>query len=219
MSLILHGYRYSVYLRVVRMVLAEKQLAYTQVEVDPFKADVPPAYLALNPFGRVPTLVDGNFAFYETCAICRYLDEAFPGRALQPTAPRARARMAQIVAIIDAYGYWPMVRQVFAQRVFAVALGNTPDEAMIADGITKSHPVLAALDALVEGDGPLAGGAAYSLADLHLAPMIAYFVAAPEGMAALAAHPGLTAWWAVMCRRPSLGSTDPGLPEPANSAR
>ena len=57
MALILHGYRYSVYVRIVRLVLAEKAVAYDQVEVNPFATEVPEAYLALHPFGRVPALV------------------------------------------------------------------------------------------------------------------------------------------------------------------
>ena len=194
------------------MVLAEKRLAYRHRELNPFAADVPADYLELHPFKRVPTLVHGDFVLYETTAITRYLDEAFPGPALQPLAPQARARMAQIIAIIDSYGYWPMVRQVFSQRVFAPAMGNMPDEAMIVDGITKSYRVLAALEALANHDGPLMGGPNWSLADLHLAPMMAYFTAAPEGAAALSTHPKLTAWWAVMAATSSLRDTAPGLP-------
>lgn len=212
MALVVHGYRYSVYVRIVRMVLAEKHLAYAHREVNPFAANVPADYLALHPFKRVPTLMHGDFALYETAAIARYLDEAFAGPALQPTTPQARARMAQIIAIIDSYGYWPMVRQVFSQRVFAPAQGNTPDETMIADGIAKSHHVLAALEALAGDGGPLVGGTGWSLADLYLAPMMAYFTAAPEGAAALAPYKTLAAWWSIMRVAPSLTATDPGLP-------
>jgi hypothetical protein len=100
MSLVLHGFRYSVYVRIARIALAEKGLTYEHVEIDPFAADVPIEYLTLHPFKRVPVLVDGDFALYETEAITRYIDEAFPGPALQPSEPRQRARMAQIISII-----------------------------------------------------------------------------------------------------------------------
>lgn len=160
----------------------------------------------------MPTLVDDDFVLYETTAITRYLHEAFAGPVLQPGAPRARARMAQIIAIIDSYGHRPMVRQVFAQRVFAVASGRTADEAAIADGIAQSHCVLSALEALADNGGPLVGGPNWSLADLHLAPMMAYFTAAPEGLSALAAYPSLLVWWARLRVAPSLIATDPGLP-------
>ena len=93
-------------------------MAYERVEVNPFAPEVPASYLALHPFGRVPALVHDGFALYETGAIIRYIDRAFPGPALQPTEPRALARMDQMIGIVDAYAYWPMVRQVFSHRVF-----------------------------------------------------------------------------------------------------
>lgn len=120
MSMVLHGFRYSVYVRIARIALAEKELTYENVEIDPFATDVPIEYLTLHPFKRVPVLVDSDFALYETEAITRYIDEAFPGPALQPSEPRQRARMAQIISIIDSYGYVPMVRQVAGERVFAL---------------------------------------------------------------------------------------------------
>src|SRR5258708_19443585 len=92
MALILHGYRYSVYQRIARLTLAEKGVSYQQVEVNPFAPDVPTAYLALHPFGRVPALVHEGFALYETAAITRYIDRVFPGPALQPAEPKALAR-------------------------------------------------------------------------------------------------------------------------------
>ena len=83
MSLVLHGYHYSVYNRIARLALAEKGVAYDRVEVNPF-ADIPAEYLALHPFGRVPTLVHDGFVLYETGAITRYVDRTFAGPALQP---------------------------------------------------------------------------------------------------------------------------------------
>lgn len=133
MALVLHGFRYSVYVRVARIALAEKGLAYEHVEVDPFAPDMPIEYLDLHPFKRVPTLVDGDFVLYETEAITRYIDEAFPGPMLQPTEPRHRARMAQIISVIDSYGYVSMVRHVAGERVFASLRRRQPDEALISD--------------------------------------------------------------------------------------
>jgi glutathione S-transferase len=211
MALVLHGYRYSVYVRIVRLVLAEKGVAYDQVEVNPFAADVPAGYRALHPFGRVPTLVHDGFVLYETGAISRYLDRAFGGPSLQPEAPQALARMDQIIGIADAYAYWPLVRQVFSHRVFRPALGRPADEAEIAQGLAGAVTVLAALDALVS-EGFVAGRT-LSLADLHLGAMIAYFAAAPEGAALLDRHRRLAAWWRALSRRPSFAATDPLLPD------
>jgi glutathione S-transferase len=211
MALELHGYRYSVYLRIVAMALIEKKLVWTHVEIDPFADEVPESYLALNPFGRVPTLVHDGFVLYETTAITRYIDEAFAGIPLQPADPRERARMNQLIAIADSYGYWPMVRQVFSHRVFRPTQGRAGDEAVIAEGLQKSKTVLAALDRLAAG-GPFLIGSSLSLADLHLGAMIAYFTAAEEGRGELLRHPKLSAWWVAFSARPSLVKSDPGLP-------
>ena len=207
----LHGYRYSVYLRIVAMTLLEKGVPWTHVEVDPFAETVPESYLALNPFGRVPTLVHDGFVLYETTAITRYVDEAFAGAPLHPADARGRARMNQIIAVADSYGYWPLVRQVFSHRVFGPAQGRAGDEAAIAEGLRKSKAVLAALDGLAAG-GPFLAGSSLSLADLNLGAMVDYFTAAEEGRAELARHPGLSQWWVAFSQRPSLLRTDPGLP-------
>jgi glutathione S-transferase len=213
MPLVLHGYRYSVYVRIARLALAEKGVAYERVEVNPFAPDVPTAYLALHPFGRVPTLVHDDFALYETGAITRYLDRSFAGPALQPRSPHALGRMDQIIAVVDSYGYWPLVRQVFSHRVFRPAIGQPADEAEIGRGLAGAAKVLAALETLAAPDAFLVGPD-LSLADFHLGAMIAYFAAAPEGSALLHNHPRLAAWWLHLNRRPSFAATDPGLPSP-----
>jgi len=213
MALVLHGFRFSVYVRIARIVLAEKGLAYEHAEIDPFLPDVPTEYLDLHPFGRVPALVDGDFVLYETGAITRYIDEAFEGPGLQPTEPRHRARMAQVISIIDSYGYTSMVRQVAGERVFARFRGRTPDEALIRAGVERSLRVLDALEAIAPDDSPIAGGECWSLADYHLAPMMAYFTAAPEGEEAVACYTRLSAWWEVIRGRKSFKDTDPGPPE------
>ena len=212
MALVLHGFRYSVYVRVARIALAEKGLAYEHVEVDPFAPDMPAEYLDLHPFRRVPTLVDEDFVLYETGAITRYIDEAFPGPMLQPKESRQRARMAQIISVIDSYGYVSMVRQVAGERVFAPLRGRQPDEALIRTGLEASRRVLDALENITPGDGPVAGGEVWSLADFHLAPMMVYFTTAPEGAEALARYRKLSAWWQVMRDRNSVQAVATGLP-------
>lgn len=50
-----------------------------------------PAYRALNPNGRVPTLEEGGFVLWESNAIMRYFCESYGGEALYPAEPRTRA--------------------------------------------------------------------------------------------------------------------------------
>ncbi len=213
MTLILHGYRYSVYVRIVRLVLAEKGLAYEQVEVNPFAPDVPADYLALHPFGRVPTLVHEGFALYETGAISRYVDRAFPGPALQPADAQRLARMDQIMGVVDAYAYWPLVRQVFVHDVVRPHRGTAGDVAELEKGLEAAAKTLDALQALAEADAWLTGPD-ISLADFHLGAMVAYFAQSPRGAELLAARPQLAGWWRRLGARPSFAATEPGLPVP-----
>lgn len=208
MVLTLHGYRPSVYTRVARLALAEKGLAYGYAEVKPFAPDPPADYLALHPFNRVPTLVHDGFVLYETGAITRYIDRTFQEPALQPTDARALARMDQIIGIVDAYAYWPLVRQVYVHAVAMPRRGQTGDEKEVASGLTAAVKVLAALEALAD-EATFLVGSALSLADLHLVSMMAYFVEAPEGAAMLARHPKLEKWFMRLSTRPSFEATDP----------
>jgi len=211
MLVILYGYHYSVYTRIVRMVLAAKDIAYRYVEIDPFSDNPDPAYLDLHPFGRVPLIRNGDFVLYETAPIARYLEEISPPALLLPPDPESRARMMQIIHIADNYGYWPMVRQVFAHRVFRVAEGEEPDESVIAEGKVASRKVCEALDQLA-CEGSFLTGSAISHADLHLGAMMAYFTLAPEGLEIVNGFPRLRHWWRGMAGHALLSKSDPGLP-------
>ena len=211
MTVVLHGYQYSVYLRIARLALAEKGVAYERVEVNPFAPELPEAYLAMHPFRRVPVLVHDSFVLYETGAITRYVDETFAGPRLQPEAPRERARMTQIISIVDSYAYWPMVRQVFSHAVFRPRIGEPVDPAAITQGLEGSTRALGALEAIAAG-GEFLVGRQLSLADLHFAPMVAYFTAAPDARGVIPGYPKLATWWQAMQCRESLAATDPGLP-------
>jgi len=211
MTVELHGYQFSVYSWIARLALEEKGEDHQWIEVNPFAPDVPESYLALHPFKRVPTLVHDKFQVYETCAITRYIDEAFPGPRLQPTDPRHRARCSQFLSIIDSYVYWPLVRQVFSHRVFRPRLGGPSDATEIEKGLAAASGVLAALERLV-ADAEFLCGAGLSLADIHLAPMIGYFALAEEGEALLKKHRKLSQWWATMSARTNYRATMPRLP-------
>ena len=214
MAVELYGYRYSVYSWIARLALEEKGVGYRWIEVDPFADDVPPSYLALHPFKRVPALIHDEFQLYETGAITRYLDEAFPGPRLQPAEPRHRARCDQLISIVDRYVYWPLVRQVFSHRVFRPRFALPSDAAELQKGLQAAPAVLAALDRIASDTGYLCG-TSLSLADIHLAPMIGYFVLTDEGDALLKQHPNLTAWWSTMSARPAYRATTPTLPASA----
>lgn len=204
---ILFGAAYSVYVRAVRLALEEKGVDYDQEEVDIFAEGGPPAgHLARHPFGRIPAFEHDGFRLYEASAIARYVDEAFPGPALQPSGPRQRARMNQAIGVLDAYAYRTLVWDIFVERVRKPARGLRPDEPLIATAVAKAETCLDALAAIM-GDGPWLAGAQFTLADTHAAPMVVYFRLAPEGRTLIDARPTLAEWWTRMKRRPSLGAT------------
>ena len=202
----LHGYQHSIYSWAVRLTLSEKGVDWDWHEVDPFSE--PERAARRHPFAKVPVLVHGAFAVFETVAILQYVDEAFDGPALQPEGAQARARMRQVQAIADAYAYWPMVRMLYSHRVFLPRQGEEADRAEAREGLSRARPVLDALEGLT-GEGPFFGGAAPTLADLHLAPVVAAFAEAPEGGALLAGRRRLRAWLETMQSRPSFRATRP----------
>jgi len=206
----LHGYRFSVYNRIARMTLHEKGTKYTRVEIDPFVPEIPASYRELHPFGKVPVLCHGDFTLFETCAITRYIDAAFAGASLTPPGPQDVARMVQAIAIMDNYGYWPMVRQVFSHRVFRPLHGQAASESEISAGLKTAVQVLDALEKIASEKRVL-DGAHVTLADCHLAPMFDYFLRADEGRKIVLRYPALSAWWHSISQLPSFRETDPGL--------
>ena len=168
----LYGLSRSVYTRIARLTLDEKAVPYRLEEVEIFgPGGVPAAHIERHPFGRIPVLSHADLSIYETAAICRYVDEAFAGPSLQPPTPSSRARMAQVIGLLDSYAYRPMVWGVFVQRVRIPVTGGTTDEALVAMSLKESRTALDALAALA-GDSPYLAGTTLSLADLHAYPML-----------------------------------------------
>ena len=78
----------------IRLVLAEKGQTWTGHRMDLRARDQHrPDYLALNPGGVVPTLVDDGRVVIESTVICEYLDDIFPEPPLRPADPHMRAHM------------------------------------------------------------------------------------------------------------------------------
>jgi glutathione S-transferase len=72
--------------------LAELDIAYERIDAGmAFGRNNEPDYLAMNPNGRVPTLVDGDFVLWESNAIMQYLADKVPGNTLFPRDPKLRA--------------------------------------------------------------------------------------------------------------------------------
>ncbi len=200
---VLFGAAYSVYTRAARLTLAEKGVDYRFEEVDVFAPGGPPAaHLERHPFGKIPAFEHGALRLYETAAICRYVDEAFEGPALQPATPAGRATMAQAIGICDSYLYRAGVWDIFVERVRVPARGGIPDEQKIAGAIPTVRKTLSELARLSAGRLFIAG-LALSLADLHAYPMLTLLRLAPEGRDLMMEVPAIESWHQRMATRAS----------------
>lgn len=198
---IVFGMARSVYVRAARLTLEEKGCQYRLAEVDPFQEGGPPAaHLARQPFGKVPAFEHDGFRLYETDAIVRYIDEVFDGPALTPAEPKARARMTQVMRIMDNYAYPSLVWGVF------VAEFREPDAAKVAAAVPLVRTTLTALADLQDGAAYLAGDGP-TLADLYAAPMFIYFAMAPTGHKLLGEFPALGDWLDQIKNRSSVFAT------------
>ena len=78
-----------------RIVLYEKQMDFQVIDVDLFNK--PEDIAVINPYNRVPVLVDRDLVLYEANIINEYIDERFPHPQLMPADPIMRARARQLL--------------------------------------------------------------------------------------------------------------------------
>ena len=196
----LFGAPYSVYVRIVRLVLEEIGAPYDLVEIDIFsKETVPADYADRHPFGRIPAFEHDGFRLFETDAIVGYIVDSFDGGALLPDTARERARMRQVMRIMDNYAYPSWVWGIFVEEMERDRLGRlTPEE------LERGAKCLRVLDGHLAGEH--LAGAQLSLADLWAYPMFVYLDLAPSGRILLRTFPRLLAWFERMGGRPSVAA-------------
>jgi glutathione S-transferase len=195
------GASYSVYVRIVRLVLEETRTPYELVEIDIFAKDsVPADYASRHPFGRIPAFEHDGLRLFETDAIAGYILERFGDGGLLPADVVHRARMLQIMRIMDNYAYPWLVWGVYVEEMERDRLGQ-----LAAEELERAGKCLTVLSELA-GDEYMAG-TQLSLADLWALPMLAYLDLAPAGHRLLQAAPKLSAWLARMRLRPAAMAT------------
>lgn len=115
----------SVNVQKVLWCLRELDLAYERIDAGmAFGKNNEPAYLAMNPNGRVPTLVDGDYVLWESNSIMRYLVLAYaPASSIYPSAPRRRASVDRwldwtlsTLQPVDRPVFWALVRTPVEKR-------------------------------------------------------------------------------------------------------
>ena len=195
-DIVLWGPDVSTYARTVKMVLAEKGVTdFKQVQLNVLKGEPKaPEHLARHPFGKVPVLDHDGMRILETTAIARYLNDVLPGKSLAPSTPKDRARMDMVIGLIDSYGYGALIGGVAAYHLFPDFVGGKND-AMRKSGLENGRKMID-LAMKTKGSSSFIAGD-LSLADLYLAPIIAYVSLTPD-KDALFNVPGFADWWAKM---------------------
>lgn len=197
----IHHHPDSTFARRVAMAMIEKNIPHEKVLVDmAARAHRSPAYLALNPYGRVPTLVEDDFVLYESTAILDYLEARFPAPPLVPVDARGRARVAMHMKLCDLQ----LARQagtiIFPKRFLSPARWNH-DAMALAKAEIETH--LAILDPQLSGRSYLVADA-YSLADLCYTPFLQFLP-----LMGITPPPAVAAWAARLLQRPSASQTAP----------
>ncbi|MFL6765864.1 MAG: glutathione S-transferase family protein [Sphingomicrobium sp.] len=202
-----YGIPGSPFLRSVEVALKEKDVPYHLHALAPGEHKQP-EHLARHPFGRVPAFEDDGFSLYESQAIVRYLDETFPNPPLTPGNPKQRARMNQVIGIIEWYFFPKAAAPIAFNRIIGPRLLGLPtDEAAIAEAMPMARTCFAELDRLL-GDRAYFGGDRVSIADIMLASQLDLLCDTPEG-AELISGTRLKPWLERMVARPSFAATQP----------
>lgn len=158
----------------VRIALAHKGLDYSAVPVHLLRdggQQHAPAYLARNPQGLVPTLIEAGQALSQSLAICEYLEEVYPQPPLLPAAPLARAKVRALACLV-ACDIHPL-NNLRVLQYLKRELGQAQAEIdrwcrhWMDEGLRALEAELAAL-----GSSRFCVGDSVSLADLCLLPQL-----------------------------------------------
>lgn len=147
--------------------MEEVGIAYEHVPVGFGPDSKTPEYLAVNPNGRIPALIDGDLQLFESMAINLYLAKRYGG-ALYPSgaADEARAWQWSVWAISEIE---PLQMNIVVQKLFTPEEKRNPK---IVDSATRGlQRPLRVLDAALAGRDWLLGGQ-FSVADLNVASVM-----------------------------------------------
>jgi glutathione S-transferase len=203
---IVHGIPGSPYVRKPLLVCEEKGAPYRLAAMTfASGAHKQPEYLAMHPFGRLPTITHDDFVLYEAQAIARYIDRVFDGPSLTPSDPRRAARMDQVMNIVDWYVMPSVSSGIAFNRVVKPKFGMPVDEEAVAAAVPLARTCVKALEDILGGQAYFAGETV-SLADLFAIGHLDYLAQTPEGADMLAGSP-LLGWIERMNARPSVRNT------------
>jgi len=190
----------------VRAVAAHLGIALEDVMVDLGRGEQrAPDYLALNPTGRTPTLVDGDFGLWESTAIMQYLASLSPS-TLWPNGARAQADIMRWQSWnLQHWGPSACQPLLFERFVKAIFDMGPPDPAVVARATEAFRREAAVLERHLSTRDHLVGD------DLTLADfsVVAFLVYAGEAELPTADYPHLRSWSARIFALPAWRDTAP----------
>jgi len=122
-------------------------------------------YLAINPYGKVPAMKDGNFAMSESAAIMRYIARANDS-SLYPANLKAQAKCDQWIDYVN-HHIRANIAKIHFNRSLAPLFGAEPDQKSLDDGLRYLEGNLPAIEQCLSGS-PFLCGDAMTLADVAL---------------------------------------------------
>ena len=196
----LHGVNLSPFVRKARVALAEKGIAYDQVQVLPFGQTA--EFLAISPLGKIPVYQDDDVTLPDSSVIIDYLEHIQPEPALYPAAPAERARALWLEEYADTK-LVEVLTTVFFQRFVAPNfMQQETDTALVDETLReKIPPVFDYLEQQI-GDAEVLVGSHFSIADIAVTSPFVNFQIAGEGVDA-SRWPNLATYVARMHGRPA----------------
>lgn len=184
MSIRLHDFALSGHAHRVRLFLSLLGLPFETVPVNMLKGEHKgQPFLALNAFGQVPVLEDGDVILSDSNAINIYLAlKHDPSRQWWPESPVQIARVQRWLSVAAG-----QLAQGAARARWICLTGGTPDQAVIDTAVQ----LLRVMDQHLAGQHFLASEGHPTVADIAL---YSYTVRAPEGGMSLEAYPHVRRW-------------------------
>jgi len=199
----LYDYPRCPYCQKVRVALAEKGLRYERLLVDLSKKEHKEReFVEMNPYGKVPVLMDGSQAIYESSIINEYLEEKYPDPPLMPPSPAQRARVRILVDFAETRVNVPWFNLFREIRLVA---DDRRDEKLVRESMEELKGHLDRLESELEGGGGEYLIGAYSLADVAFTPRVATLDAL--GIEVDSGYPRVAAWIEAITKRESFVET------------
>lgn len=167
--LTIYGRTNSVNVQKVLWCLAELGLPHERIDAGlAHGKNTEPWYLALNPNGKVPLLVDGTFSLWESNTIVRYLAAKHDLGGLCPSAPEARA-------LAERWMDWQLSTLIRPVSIVFQTLYRQPpeqrDAAAVARQTVEANAAVALLDAHLSRQ-PFVAGDAFTMGDIPVGALV-----------------------------------------------